>query len=189
LFTAVPLSSVSAQVPIPVAQLTTALPTLPLGLLVTTQTPSAIVTGPFQAGDTLTVTGLVGQNPVGHESETGPRITTPNGGGDGLESELPVPNVQMEKDEGAPGADLIWPMLNPDGADPVLNFQPGRFEDSADNETASTASDNEVVQAGLPWWSVVLLAAGSLAAGSLAAKPRVPGRKEHPLGNPDESSR
>jgi len=190
--TAIPFSSVSAQATaVPVAQFTTPLAAVPPGLLVTSQTPVAIMTGPFQAGDTLTVAGTVngtaGRILLGHEAETGPRVVTPNGGGDDNNELLLRP--QVETQEGGAGADLIWPMLNPDGADPVLNFQPGRFEGFTDDDGSAATSDNGVVEAGLPWWSMVLLAVGSLAAGSLAVHPRGRRRREDLLVNPDESPR
>jgi len=197
-FTSVAIGSVPVVGATAVAGLTPAstgvlTPTLPANVLAATQTPSAILSGPFQAGDTLTVAGtqttINGQISVGHESERGPRITTPNGGGDDGDTERP-PAPQAE-DPGAKPQDQEpeqpLPLFDLGGVNLLLDFQPVRFEDG-ELESDATASD-QVGQSGQHLLSLVLLTGSSLAAGSLALQqPRARRQLRHLHADPDDPS-
>jgi len=145
------------------------------------------VSGPFQAGATLTVAGTqtttTGPVAVGHESERGPRITTPNSGGDepGQAEALPAPQAEgagAQPQDQEPEQPL--PTLNLDGVDLMLSAQPVRFEDTGEHESDATTSD-EVSQASAPWWSLLLLTGTSLAARSLPVRQQQTRRRQASL--------
>jgi hypothetical protein len=172
----IPVSAVGA----PGATSFAAFAALP-GSLLQVVGPSNPVATP--AGGTLP--GPAGQTlgNVGRESDQGPRIITGNSGGGNSESELPPPQGD-KADQG----ELPWPTLNPGGADPMLDFLPGRIDRSGEQQDA-TITDEVFAQAGLPWWPVLLLTAGSLAAGSLAVRQRTHRTEEDFPAEREESSR
>jgi hypothetical protein len=98
-------------------------------------------------------------------------LVTPNGGG-GMDEELPMP---AEEPEAAP-----LPPLGMDGAEPVLDFQPGAVGDSAPRPGSLLGSD-AFDGDGMPGWAVLLLAISGLAGSYLAVPHRERERPEEGL--------
>jgi hypothetical protein len=144
--------------------------------------PSVAPATPVHAGDNLTAMPPPGST-LG-QAAGGPRITTPNGGSD--QADVPPARPEPEEPHSSQGP---LPALNPAGADPVLDFPVGRFTWPFEQDSGAAAGEDGVVEAGLPWWPAVLLAAGSLAAASLAAQSRDRRRKEDFLSKPQIATR
>jgi hypothetical protein len=143
------------------------------------------VTGAVRLGDSLTAVGRVGGTlsgtltpaQISQQPEIGPRINTPNSGSGDSQERLPAPtpNVQERQQNGeAPGP--LLPDL--EDAEPVLNFQVGRFDNWTEQDSASQNGEDGVDHPGLPWWTLGLLASGGLAVTSLATQPEERRRKD-----------
>ncbi len=119
---------------------------------------------------TVSENGAVPLEPSGPTTTPHGFLVTPNGGGGDLDDEgLPMP------EEEAP-----LPPLGMEGAEPVLDFQPGAVRDTTPRQ-ASLLSLDVLGEDGMPRWAVLLLAISSLAGGYLAVPQRKRERTEEGL--------